>query len=270
MIESERVPRRPILVAVATVIALCVRGPAATAGSTQDPEGPPQEEHAAKRKSFANPELLVTTGWLAEHTAVADLRIVDARDAGDYRRGHLPGAVSIPRPSTFDPEGPRSRVGPPELIAELFGSQGIDEKVHVVIYDEGLSHAAARVFWTLEHYGHPQVSVLDGGIVKWRAEGRPTSKEVPAFEPVVFTVKAAPQTLSTKAELLEDVGDAEVVMLDARSSREYFNGRIPGAVHIEWTQNFTGGDAPVFKSPKELTELYESAGVTREHRVHAY
>ena len=85
--------------------------------------------------------------------------------------------VVVPRSVTFDADAELRVVGQPEPIAELFGHQGIDENVHVVVYDEGVSTAAARVFWTLEYYGHPRVSVLNGGFAKWQAESREESSE---------------------------------------------------------------------------------------------
>ncbi|NIO00128.1 MAG: sulfurtransferase [Anaerolineae bacterium] len=227
---------------------------------------------------FANPQLLVETDWLAEHLKDADLRVVDARKAEDYRAGHIASAIIIPRPDTFDPEAPKGIIGQPEQIATLFGGKGIDEKVHVVVYDEGKNTAASRVFWTLEYYGHPSVSVLNGGFTKWQAEGRELTTEEPVVTSVTFTAKADESKLSTKEQIMEDIGKEGVVMLDARSPEEYRGedvrakrgGHIPGAVNIDWVENFTAGEVPVFKSAAELTQLYEAAGVTKDKLVHAY
>lgn len=227
---------------------------------------------------FANSQLLVETDWLAGHLKDADLRVVDARKAEDYQAGHIPGAVSIPRDSTFDPAAPKGMVGQPEQIATLFGSKGIDEKVHVVVYDEGKETAASRVFWALEYYGHPNVSVLNGGFTKWQAEGREVTVEEPKITPTTFTVSPNPAILSTKEQILADIGKMDVVMLDTRSPEEYRGedlrakrgGHIPGAVNIDWVENFTTGEVPVFKSAAELAQLYETAGVTKDKRIHAY
>ena len=233
---------------------------------------------ASAAESFAHPELLVDTVWVAEHLSDDGVRLVDARSAEDYAQGHIPGAVSLPRSSTFAPEGPRGLVGSASFIAELAGARGIDETVHVVVYDEGRSNAAARVFWTLEYYGHPRVSVLDGGFGKWRAESRPVSTEVPVVTPVRFAPRAVETLRATKDEIRTELGASETVMLDVRSEGEYTgesvraerSGHIPGAVHIEWTRNFTSGETPILKSPAELSRLYEEAGITRDKRVHAY
>lgn len=269
MIEQEQ---RTSALALAAVLsaAFVLVGRSVAATPTQEPE--------EDKIRFANPELLLETDWLAEHLEDASLRIVDVRSAREYGAGHVPGAVSIPRSVTFDPKGPSGTVGRPEQIAALFGSKGIDENVRVLLYDEGRSTAAARVFWTLEYYGHPNVSVLDGGFAKWQTEERAMTREEPQVRPVTFKTKPSSSKLSTKERMLGEVGKATTGMVDARSAAEYRgeavrskrSGHVPGAVHIEWTKNYTGSEVPVFKSAAELTKLYDRAGVTRDKSVHAY
>ncbi|MFQ6058365.1 MAG: sulfurtransferase [Anaerolineae bacterium] len=235
---------------------------------------------------FAHPELLVETDWLAEHLGDLNLRVVDARKADEYKAGHIPGAVNIPRKETFDPEAPKGMVAPREMIEALFGSKGISNETRVVIYGMGKDKDAARIFWTLEYYGHTRVSVLNGGFKKWQAEGREVTVEEPEITPATFTARPDPTRLSTREQILEDIpsaqlrtsGKADVVMLDARSPAEFRGedvrakrgGHIPGAVNIDWRENFTPGEVPVFKSAAELTRLYEAAGVTKDKLIHAY
>ena len=226
------------------------------------------ESVSEPERSDPGTELLVTTEWLAAHAQDEGLRIVDTRKAAEYQAGHLPGAVSIPRSATFDPQK-QSTVGQPAAIADLFGSRGIDESVHVVLYDEGKSTAAARVFWTLELYGHPHVSVLDGGLVKWQAEGRELTGAEPTVTPTTFIPRPTDLT-ATLDHVLEGIDEDATIALDTRSDDEWNDGRVPGAVHIEWTNNFTEGEIPVYKSLEELTALYEGAGITKDHRVHTY
>ena len=224
----------------------------------------------ASQEAFANPQLLVRTDALEALAKDAGTRIVDVRPASDYGKGHIPGAVNVPTDETFAPKGPRMMLGPAERIAKVFGEAGIDLETRVVVYDEGRSTTGARVFWTLEVFGHRKVAYLDGGFAKWKAEKRPVTKDVPEVAPKTFRAATPSSALSTLDHLLEDVENEEVVMLDVRSEREWDRGRIPGAVRIEWTENFTDDDAPVFKSPKELYRLYASQGVTKDKRVHAY
>jgi len=256
--------------AAVSLAALLLGGCRPAATTTPTPE--------VEETGYANPQLLVKTDWLAEHLDDPNLRVVDARKPEDYAAGHIPSAVSIPPEVTFDPEAPKGIIGPPEQMAELFGSKGINHKVHVVIYAEGKDTAAARIFWTLEYYGHPNVSLLDGGFTKWQTEGREVTTEEPEVTPVEFSVEVHPEMLSTREEILEKLAQEGVVFLDARSEEEYKGrdvrakrgGHIPGAVNVDWRENFTPGEVPVFKSPAELEELYLDAGVTRDKEVHAY
>jgi len=250
---------RPV---AALFILLTVSGPLpASAESLQD-EKP-------EKVSFANPQLLLTTDWLAEHGKDKGVVIVDVRDADNYAAAHVPGAVHLRAAETSDPES-RWSIGSAKHIAELLGARGISAASHIVLYDGGKSTAAGRVFWVLEVYGHARVSVIDGGFTKWRAEKRDTTKEVAKATATEYKIGARTRKLSTGEVLLADVGKADAVMLDARTKREYTSGRIPHAVRIEWTENFTAGEVPVFKSPADLMRLYSDQGVTPDKRIHAY
>jgi len=232
----------------------------------------PAAEAAAQDASedgFAHPELLVSTAWIAEHGGDPGVVVVDVREVRVHEAGHVPGAVGLPSAATYDPKTPGG-IGSHEQIAGLLGARGITPANHVVLYDEGRSIWAARVFWTLEVLGHARVSVLDGGFAKWTAEKRPTTTDVVQRAPVEYASTARPERLSTTDRVLEDVGVAQAVLLDARSQREYEAGRIPGAVRIEWTESYTTDEVPVFRSPAELRKLYADRGVTPDKRVHAY
>lgn len=226
-------------------------------------------QESKKKVAFANPHLLVSTDWLAEHRGDKGVVVVDARSAKDFEGGHVQDAVNISTSDTYDPNA-RGSIGPAEQIAKLLGSQGISPSTHVVLYDGGKSTAAARVFWTFEVYGHGKVSVLDGGLAKWKHEERDLTKDATKVAAVKYEVGANPGRLSTLDQMMEDLESEEVVMLDARSTGEYDAGRIPAAVRIEWFHNYTSGDVPVFKSPEELLKLYGDQGVTSDKRVHAY
>jgi thiosulfate/3-mercaptopyruvate sulfurtransferase len=228
----------------------------------------PEAEEPEPEVSTPSHELLVTTEWLAAHGQDTGVLIIDTREAVDYAGGHLPGAVNVARSATFDPLN-SGDLGKPGTITELFGAAGIDESVHVVLYDEGRSTSAARVFWTLEQYGHATVSVLDGGLVKWQAEGRELTQDEPTITPTIFVAMPGDLT-ATMDHVLEGIDEDMTCALDTRSDREWESGRVPGAVHIEWTDNFTEGEVPVFKSVEELTALYEGAGLTKDHRIHSY
>ena len=130
---------------------------------------------------------LVSTAWLAERLADprSDLRVVDCRwylkpfdmrdpDA-EYARGHIPGAVHLRWDTHWaDAEHPiPGMLAQPKAFAEAMAGAGISNATTVVVYDDGHVTVAARLWWALRVYGHATVAVLDGGIDRWVAEGRP-------------------------------------------------------------------------------------------------
>lgn len=238
---------------------------------------PPPQEPAAAPETYANSGLLVSTEWLAGSSVNASLRVVDAREREAFEAGHIPGAINLPRSATFAPQGPGSMLASHEALAALLGAKGIARDSHVVVYDEGRDTAAARVFWTLEVLGHPKVSVLDGGIAKWRAEDRATTDEPAVRAAVEYEAGKAlrAELLTTKDELLICLDDENSVPLDVRSDGEWSRGRVPRAVHVEWTRNFAvsdvdGTEVATYLAPAELRALYEGVGITRDVDVHMY
>jgi thiosulfate/3-mercaptopyruvate sulfurtransferase len=225
---------------------------------------------------------LVEAEWLARHLGDANLRILDVRSAEKFGAGHIPNALNGPlagiavRP---DPNRPVTNELPSkEQIESWLGSLGISNTTKVILYDEGRSDWATRVFWTLEYFGQSgKVSLLNGGFEKWKTEGRDITRNVPKVEQVSFRARAQEEKLATKGYLLAGLRNPGIRVLDARSPKEYTGedrraargGHIPSAVSVEWTNNFLGGTG-LFKSPKALRDLYEAAGVTRDKEAIIY
>ena len=227
---------------------------------------------AVAAKGFANPNLIVSADWLKQHAADAGLRIIDARPAADYEKGHLPGAVNLPVVETFDPAQAKNLPDTKEKLEALFGQKGIANASRVVIYDNGKETPAARLFWTLEYAGHTNVAVLDGGLKAWAGS---TSTDAVSAPAATFASKLDPSKLPTKGQCALAIGDPTKVVLDARSPAEFrgedvrtkFGGHIPGAINIEWTENF--GSATQLREPEVLAALYEAKGVKKDKEVYA-
>lgn len=226
--------------------------------------------------TFVNPNLVVNASWLKQHIKDANLRIVDTRPAADYAKGHIPGAVSLPVTETFDPEKDKNLPDTKEKLEALFSQKGIGNNLRVVTYDDGLATQAGRLFWTLEYSGHTNAAVLNGGIKAWQAEGGELSTEVPTVPAAKYTSKIDPAKMPTREQCEIAINDPKKVVLDTRSPEEYrgddvrakFGGHIPGAINIDWRENFTG--ASVLKAPDVLKTMYESKGVTRDKEVIAH
>jgi thiosulfate/3-mercaptopyruvate sulfurtransferase len=232
---------------------------------------------------------LASTEWLASRLDDAGLRVVDVRWYVDpdrkgreaYAAAHLPGAVFLDMDADLAAPGGR-RGGPlgrhpwpaEEQVARVMGGAGIGPGIHVVAYDDQAGAMAARLWYLLRAYGHHEVSVLDGGFVKWQAEGRPVSTEVPAVAPRRFEARLRPGWVVTKREMRERAGGW--LVLDARAPERYRGdaepldlraGHIPGAANAPYTGNLTAGPLPVFAPPSALHSRYAALGAAAAEPV---
>ncbi|MCC7126973.1 MAG: hypothetical protein IT178_19160, partial [Acidobacteria bacterium] len=136
---------------------------------------------------YARPDLLVDTAWLATHTADRNLRIVDLRTQG-YAAGHIPGAVWLDNNWIRNAKTPPDFLPTPAEFTALMGRLGIGPETRVVAYDDRGGIYATRLWWILNHFGHGNVAVLNGGWTKWTLEQRPTTTEAPAVSAAPFVV----------------------------------------------------------------------------------
>jgi thiosulfate/3-mercaptopyruvate sulfurtransferase len=230
-------------------------------------------------KGYANPHLLVSAAALHEQLSSAGHGplVVDARPAHDYADGHLPGAVHLDLWGfsliDTDPAPLRAFLW---MIGHVLATRGIWPGRPVVVYDEQSGIRAARLFWFLELFGHPSVTVLDGGYGAWRRESLSTETAGRSADPASWTPEPRDGTLATWRDVTERIGNDDAVLLDTRSDDEYYGrvaraaraGAIPGAVHVEWTRNLAADGS--FKPAAELCALYEEAGVGSGREVVAY
>ncbi len=243
------------------------------------------------------PGPLVETDWLAAHLNHPQLRIVDMRGTvlpptapkphyfarhEDYAAGHIPGAIYLDwTRDIVDLDDPvLVQVAPPEKIAAELGRRGIGDDCVVVAYDDWFSMFAGRLMWVLRYYGFEQVRVLNGGLVKWLAEGRPLSTEPPSYPPAVFTPRPQLHLRKTADQILQSLG-SDLLLIDARNEREYCGlesraargGHIPGARNLFY-QSLVSGPHQTYLSADELRARFLAAGIdpdtAHEREVVAY
>jgi thiosulfate/3-mercaptopyruvate sulfurtransferase len=226
-----------------------------------------------------DPKTLVSTGWLAAHLDDPDLRILDAswympatgRDArAEYDEGHIPGARFFDIDEISDARSDLPHMAPPpeKFIARL-RAMGVGDGHQVVVYDGAGLFSAARVWWLFRLMGKQDVAVLDGGLPKWRAEGRPLD-DLPPF------VRDRHMTVQRQAHLVRDVTQVAAAaklndheILDARSPGRFAGaepeprpgmraGHIPGSknVHYATLLNADG----TMKDPNALRDVFAAAG----------
>ncbi|HUG54410.1 MAG TPA: sulfurtransferase [Vicinamibacteria bacterium] len=230
-----------------------------------------------------DPPPLVTTDWLFDHLGDALVRVADVRWYLDparrgreaYEAGRIPGAVfldvdldlSAPGGGRGRPSGRHPWPGADQM-ARVMGAAGIGPRTRVVAYDDQAGAVAARLWYLLRAYGHDAVAVLDGGIAKWKAEGRPLESG-PAAPPVPARFVPRPREgwVLSKEAMAREAGGA--LVLDARSAERFRGdaepidpraGHIPGARNAPYAGNLTPGDQPVFRPPSELRDRYEALG----------
>jgi len=228
---------------------------------------------------------LVTTEWLALHLDDPALRIADVRWYLDpsrkgrdaYARGHVPGAAFLDVDADLSaPGGGRGRPAgrhpwpSAEQVSRVMGAAGIGPDTLVVAYDDQAGAVAARLWYLLRAYGHDDVAVLDGGLPKWIAEGRPVTTGTPAVGPAAFAARLRPGFVLTKAEML--ARDRTRPLLDARASERFRGetepvdpraGHIPGARSAPFSGNLSADALPVFLPPAALRERYAALGAER-------
>ncbi len=224
---------------------------------------------------------LVSTEWLAAHLGDAGVRVLDAtfklpgmtplpRD--DYRAAHIPGAAFFDVDAVSDHGSELPHMYPD---AAQFGRDvaalGVSNGDLVVLYDSGSWMAAPRAWWMFLAFGHDNVRVLDGGLKKWRAEGRPVEAGEAKPAPGRFNATFDPAFVRSRRDIEANLATGTEQVIDARS-RERFEGTVaeprPGlrAGHIPGSRNVPYGaliDAgtATMKSPAEMRAAFEAAGV---------
>jgi thiosulfate/3-mercaptopyruvate sulfurtransferase len=228
-------------------------------------------------KQYTRETLLTTASELQRKLNAENLCIIDVRPAEDYANGHIPGATH------FDLFG-LSLIDTSDaplkafmfMIHHVLELRGVNESKEVVFYEDNSGMRAARGLWFLEYYGHPNAKMLDGGFRAWKAAGAPVTSDATPPKTAPFKIAERRDVLATTDDVLRSLGQKQIAILDTRSVGEYLGthvraargGAIPGAIHIEWTDNLAPDGK--FKSNEELKAMYDKAGITPETEVVSY
>jgi thiosulfate/3-mercaptopyruvate sulfurtransferase len=241
-------------------------------------------DDASQLQSYAHPERLVTTEWLAEHLDDENLVIVESdEDVLLYETGHIPGAMKVDWHTELNDPVTRDYVDGAGFAA-LMSDKGISRDTTVVIYGDRNNWWAAYALWVFSLFGHPDVRLLDGGRAAWVAEGRPLTTDVPTPARTEYPVVDRDDTRirAFKDGVAAHLGQP---MIDVRSPGEYSGellhmpdypqegavrgGHIPGAVNMPWAR--AAAEDGRFRSREELEQLYgEEAGLAPTDDVIVY
>lgn len=230
---------------------------------------------AAALAAPVNPEMLVSTEWLAAHAKDAKVVVIRvSQDRKEYDAGHIPGACFIQVGELMVPKnGVPNELPPAADLARVFERCGVTNDSRVVLYGDRLGLYAARAFFSLDYLGlGRRAALLDGGAEKWRAEKRPLSTEPPPARAGRIAPRIQPKAVIELAELQGVVAapPPNVVILDTRPPADFQAGAIPGARHAFWRDQLESAEVPAVRPPEDLQKLYEAAGLTRDKSAIVY
>jgi thiosulfate/3-mercaptopyruvate sulfurtransferase len=224
---------------------------------------------------------LVTTEWLAMRLGRPNLRVLDASwylptsgraPAAEYAVGHIPGALLFDLDAASDRSSPLPHMLPaPDDFAEQMTALGLDDADDLVIYDgSGLNLSAARVWWMFRVFGHERVAVLDGGILKWRSEGRPLESGRATPPRGRFQARLDRTQVRDLAAVRDALARGSEQVVDLRSTGRFTGaepepraglrgGHMPGSINLP-LQDLVARDGTVLP-PDQLRRRIEAAGI---------
>jgi thiosulfate/3-mercaptopyruvate sulfurtransferase len=223
---------------------------------------------------------LIATDRLAGQLGAADLAVLDASNhlpaAGrnarsEFAEAHIPGARFLDIASLVDTTSSVPSALPrPDTLAERLAELGIAPHARIVLYDDSAVRTSARAWFMLRQSGWTNVAILDGGLGKWRSEGRLLEAGDTAIAPASHASLTTPGDVRSKADMLANLASRAEQVLDARSADRVYgsgvdpvhggpNGRIPGSLNLPFT-DVLNPDA-TYKSPEELRAAFSGAGI---------
>ena len=225
-------------------------------------------------------ESLVSTDWLANEMGASDLRIVDAskhlpdagRDASaEYLAGHIPGAVFLNLDDLVDQAAPVENTLPSaEKFASRMQSLGLGDGSRIVLYDDSAIRTAARAWFMLRMFGATNVAILDGGIAKWRAEGRPLETGQRTLRHRHYTPWRDEAQVRDKVQMLANIASEAEQVIDARGAGRFTgevpetrpglaSGHIPGSLNVPYTGLYQPDGT--FKDRASLRRVFLEGGI---------
>jgi thiosulfate/3-mercaptopyruvate sulfurtransferase len=228
---------------------------------------------------------LVSTQWLAAQRGAPDLVVVDGsyyvpgtgRDAAaEYLAGHIAGAVRFDMEAISDHSNPLPHMLPSaEAFGRAVGALGIGDQDTIVVYDGAGMFASPRVWWTFRVFGAQKVFILEGGLPKWKAEGRPIESGAVERAPRSFRARQAPAAVASLAEVQAALSGDAVQVVDVRPANRFCgevpeprpglrSGHMPGALNVPYTALIENG---ALVPPARIAQALAAGGVDLEKPI---
>lgn len=223
---------------------------------------------------------LVSTNWLSDNLGDPNIRILDAswhlpnaeRNAKEeFKISHIPGALFFDIDEIADLDIPLPHMMPSnEKMSSRLRAMGIKETDHVIVYDDSLFSSAARVWFMFKNFGHEKVSILDGGMAKWRTEGKDTESSIQSFGSSHYSATKDKSRIRDRQQILENIESASEQVVDARAKGRFEgtapeprpdsrSGHIPGSFNVPFSDLLN--ENGTYKNKDALKEVFENSGV---------
>ncbi len=260
--------------ALVLTLLLLTAGSCRHSTSPTGPVGTPSDPAA-----YPNGSLLVSAGWLHDHLDNSSLRVIDLSSIGDYRSGHVPGAVHLWWQDTIEVHN--------DVYGMMVGNSGLEQMVEdagitpstrVVLYDASGGRYAARFMWVLNAHGFANVSILNGGRQAWVAGKFPLSTGSPTVSRGHLDLTIDYDVLVGADTVKSHLDDSGYIIVDNRTASELQQtwydklalGRIPGSKSVPWPGLTMDGAVPYYETPESLLTIFHNAGVTPDKTVIVY
>jgi thiosulfate/3-mercaptopyruvate sulfurtransferase len=234
---------------------------------------------------YANPSVLVTTDWVADHLSDPAVRAVEVNvDTSLYDQGHVPGSVGWSWKTQLCDTVRRDIISK-DAFEKLMSESGIGRETTVVLYGDSNNWFAAWAFWQMKIYGHADVRLMDGGRKKWELEKRTMTTEATTPATTSYVAGAADNSLRAfLPEVSELTTKGGIELVDVRSPQEFSGeilappglpetcqrgGHIPGASNIPWSKAVDAENG-TFLPADRLRSIYQAAGITFDRPVITY
>jgi len=235
--------------------------------------------------TYAHPEMLISTEWLADNLNDPGIRVIEVSALGPptYGDGHIPTALHWPWKESLWDRAQREFVRPADF-ADLLSRTGVTPKTTLIFYSDRCQFATYAL-WTCLLRGHTHVKVLDGSRTRWVQQDYPLTTEVPAVSPTAYPVRSPDESgRINRNGVLAGLGNPDRVLLDGRTPEEYRGervkpapgfdhgaerkGRIPGARHLFYRELLEDDES--FRPADELRRAFEGRGATPDKDLVMY
>jgi len=229
---------------------------------------------------MSNLTSLVTTEWLNDNLGNPGVRILDAtwylpnsdqNALEEYNNAHIPGALYFDIDEIADLDIPLPHMMPNnEKMASRVRNMGITSEDHIVIYDSSNFSSSARAWFMFKNFGHDNVSVVDGGMAKWKSEQRPTDSNFPSYENSHYQAKKDESKIRNINQIKANINNNKEQVVDARARGRFLgtapeprpdlkSGRIPGSFNVPFNELLN--EDGTYKKPDELRKIFKKSGV---------